>query len=281
MPDLRSEAPWVSADTAAAVMTAFAVHKRDRPRSVEAWRPTFDESGGVDGGGTSETTWAAAKAMRDERDVDVRGNLLFRGALETGDGAEHFVIEGRLGGGALGMTYLALDTRSPRLVALKQYSPRVRENGNGGFRRFQEAAGALTVLRHPHLLSVNMGILVSGGRRSPPGRGARRGALCLVTEYVRGRTLAAALAQSGPWSEARVMALLSPLLDALTAMHARGWLHRDIKPGNVMMRETEEPGVTLKDGEIVHGHGSEEPVLIDLTLRGGGTGWDCWSCRRW
>ena len=73
-----------------------------------------------------------------------------------------------------------------------------------------------------------------------------QGTAYMVTEYVEGQTLSAALRASGPWSERQVRELLDALTDGLAAVHEAGLLHRDIKPGNVMV---------LRDGT---------PVLIDF-----------------
>ena len=276
----------VDADFAAAIMTALAVHERDRPRSVGAWRAMFDRLDGVDGGGVDETGWVPARTIEcaDGRNaVEAVQIPLFRGSLEQGDRVNQFVIQGRLGAGAFGATYLALDTDSVHLVALKEYAPYGLETGSPGSRlprtaegntggeddavvlvvgaaapgdergveRFRKTAWALTELDHPHLSRVLGDIQVSG-------------TVCLVTEYVNGRTLADTLAESEPWTEAQMMALLNPLLDGMAQMHAAGWLHRDIKPGNVMLRETGIPGVLRlgRDGEIECA--PHEPVLIDF-----------------
>ncbi len=67
------------------------------------------------------------------------------------------------------------------------------------------------------------------------------GTAYMVTEYVEGQTLSAALRASGPWSERQVRELLDVLTDGLSAVHGAGLLHRDIKPGNVMVRPDGTP----------------------------------------
>ena len=67
------------------------------------------------------------------------------------------------------------------------------------------------------------------------------GTAYMVTEYVEGETLAAGLKESGPWPEPQVRELLDALTEGLSAVHGEGLLHRDIKPGNVMVRPDGTP----------------------------------------
>ena len=172
------------------------------------------------------------------------------GVLAAGFRLEEFEIERELGAGGFGVTYLAHDRSLDRQVAIKEYLPRDwaerradgavgpwsathAENYRWGLERFLEEARVLARLHHPHVVQVYRVI-------------EARGTAYMVTEYVEGRSLAAALRADGPWREPRVLALLDALTAGLGPVHAAGLAHRDIKPANVMLR------------------GDGSPVLIDF-----------------
>ena len=170
--------------------------------------------------------------------------------LAAGTRLEEFEIERELGAGGFGVTYLAYDRSLKRRVAIKEYLPQDwgtrrpdgevgprlathAENYRWGRERFLEEAQVLARLRHPNVLQVHRVI-------------EKRGTAYMVTEYVEGRSLEAALRAEGPWPESRVLALLDALTLGLEPVHAAGLVHRDIKPANVMLR------------------GDGSPVLIDF-----------------
>ena len=171
--------------------------------------------------------------------------------LPAGTRLEEFEIERELGAGGFGVTYLAHDTSLDRQVAIKEYLPQAwgtrwpdggvgprlathAENYRRGRERFLEEARVLARLRHPNVLQVHRVI-------------EKRGTAYMVTEYVEGRSLEAALRTEGPWPESRVLALLDALTAGLEPVHAAGLVHRDISPENVMLR------------------GDGSPVLIDFS----------------
>jgi serine/threonine protein kinase len=63
----------------------------------------------------------------------------------------------------------------------------------------------------------------------------------MATAYIRGPSLAQAIAEGGPRSEAEVRSLGAALAEGLAAIHAKGIIHRDLKPGNVILAEDDEP----------------------------------------
>jgi len=126
-----------------------------------------------------------------------------------------FNVLRRLGTGGMGVVYLARDTALGRDVALKTL-PALR---TGSVARLRDEARAMAGLNHESLATI-YGLEV--WRRTP----------VLVVEYLAGGTLAGRLAR-GPLPRAEVVALGIRLADALTYMHDRGLLHRDVKPGNI------------------------------------------------
>ena len=161
-------------------------------------------------------------------------------ALDPGAQIEEFEVVRELGAGGFGITYLATDLQLHRAVAVKEYLPRDwgtrRHDGTVGPRsslyaeqyqwglgRFVEEARKLARLSHPRIVRVHR-VFGMGGTAY------------MVMEYVEGRSLEEELKTAGRLGEARVREILEGLADGLAEVHGAGLLHRDIKPGNVMLR---------------------------------------------
>ena len=138
----------------------------------------------------------------------------------TGRTISRFHILERLGEGAMGVVYRARDTRLGRQVALKF----IREGAladAGVAERFEREARAAAALEHPGICTVH-DVMEAGGRHF------------LVLRLLEGETLEARLSR-GPLSAAEAAALGRRLAEALAAAHRAGVVHRDLKPGNVML----------------------------------------------
>ena len=133
----------------------------------------------------------------------------------------NYSIESRLGAGGMGEVYRARDTRLERPVAIKMLPPEVAGDTER-FRRFQGEARTISALNHPHILVVH-------------DVGEVDGRPFIVTELVEGRTLRQAMDErTVPVRDAIDIGV--QVASALAAAHARGIVHRDIKPDNIMMR---------------------------------------------
>src|SRR4051794_21246578 len=130
----------------------------------------------------------------------------------------------RLGAGGFGVVWLAHDERLDRVVAVK----RIETHDAAAGTRAQREAKAAARLQHPGIVA-----LYESGRDD--------GAVYLVSELVRGRTLGA-LMEDGALSDRDVLAVGVALCDALTHAHGRGVVHRDVKPGNVMVPDEPHDG---------------------------------------
>ena len=129
-------------------------------------------------------------------------------------------LQSRLGAGGMGRVYLAASPGG-RAVALKVVHPELARDPEfmQRFRREVEAAEAVSG-------AYTAPVLGAGPDDSPP---------WLATAYVPGPSLAELVAGSGPLPEAAVWRLAGGLTEALQAIHGRGLVHRDLKPGNILV----------------------------------------------
>jgi predicted Ser/Thr protein kinase len=139
-------------------------------------------------------------------------------ALVLGD---RFRVLRLLGGGGMGLVYLAEQVSLGRNVALKVLREDLVAQA-GMAERFRREALLLSSVEHPAVVRViDFGVHAQ--------------ALCLVMEYVEGKSLQTVLEQESPFSIDRTERLLSQLAQGLSAIHAQGIVHRDLKPDNVIV----------------------------------------------
>ncbi len=129
----------------------------------------------------------------------------------------------------MGEVYKARDTRLDRIVAIKVLSEQFHLDQQARD-RFEREARAISALNHPHICTLH-------------DIGHQAGVDFLVMEYLEGETLAARLAK-GPLPLDQALAYAIALASALDRAHRAGIVHRDIKPGNVIVSRS---GVKLLD----------------------------------
>ena len=132
----------------------------------------------------------------------------------------HYRIEEQIGAGGMGVVYRARDERLNRDVALKVL-PSGTLSDEVARRRFRNEALALSQLNHPNIAIVH-------------DFDTQNGLDFLVMEYVQGESLAEKLA-GGALSEKTVAALGVQMAEALEEAHEQGVVHRDLKPGNIVV----------------------------------------------
>ena len=126
-----------------------------------------------------------------------------------------------LGQGGMARVYRGLDRQLRRQVAIKLLAPPF-DRDREFVERFQREARAAAGLNHPNIVAVF-------------DSGSDDGTHFIVTELVDGETLADRLGRDGAMPPAEAVAVAVDIARALAAAHERGLIHRDIKPGNVML----------------------------------------------
>src|SRR5512135_1391583 len=150
-------------------------------------------------------------------------------ALTAGTKLGPYEIQSPLGAGGMGEVYRARDTRLDRTVAVKilpadiQASPERKQ-------RFEREARAISSLQHPHICVLH-------------DVGSQDGIDFLVMEYLEGESLADRL-RKGPLPIEALLKMGVEIADALDKAHRQGLIHRDLKPGNVMLTRS---GAMLMD----------------------------------
>jgi len=175
--------------------------------------------------------------------------------LQAGTRLGPYEILSLMGAGGMGEVYRARDTRLDRTVAVKVLAPELASDAE--FRaRFASEAKTISALNHPHICG-----LYDIGRDHDTE--------FLVLEFLEGETLAARLERGG-LPLAQVLRFGIEIADALAAAHRHGVVHRDLKPGNIMLTAT---GAKLLDfGLAKHTVGAAGQALSMLaTAPGTGT----------
>jgi serine/threonine protein kinase len=135
----------------------------------------------------------------------------------------------RIGAGGMGEVYKALDTRLDRPVAIKVLPAHVAGDRQARD-RFEREARAVAALNHPHICTLHD----VGEAPSPQSSALSPEPIrFLVMEYIEGTTLD--VTREPPIEPARVAEIGAQVCDALEAAHAKGIVHRDVKPFNIML----------------------------------------------
>jgi HAMP domain-containing protein len=190
-------------------------------------------------------------------------------ALKTGTTMHEYRIDGVLGEGGFGITYLATDVHLDAAVAIKEYLPQdiVFRAGDGkvsptasehlpryrqGLESFLVEARTLASFRHRSIVRVARFFEANG-------------TAYMVLEVEKGEPLKAWWPPHKHIGEKALVELLLPLLDGLAAVHEAGFLHRDIKPDNIQVRSSDGSLVLLDFGSASQASGLAPQGLTVVT----------------
>ncbi len=192
-------------------------------------------------------------------------------ALKPGDSLLEYRIEKVLGHGGFGITYLARDTLLNAEFAIKEFLPPelaaraggqavtvrsadTREAFEWAKQKFLSEAQVLARFSHPSLVRVSRFFEANG-------------TVYFVMEFVAGPTLDSRLQEGPLQGAAELEALLLPLIEGMAQVHAAGVLHRDIKPGNIILRGDGAP-VLIDFGAARHAFGSVSKSMLNVVTAG-------------
>ncbi len=151
-----------------------------------------------------------------------------------------YILERKLGEGGIGITYLARNQRD-ELRVIKTLKEEILNNAAWKAHQtklkqdFRDEAVRLAVCRHPHIVQIET-IFDEGNLP------------CIVMEYIEGEDIGKRLQRMGMLSEAEALLYIRQIGAALTVIHRKGLLHRDIKPNNIMLRTGKLEAVLIDFG---------------------------------
>jgi streptogramin lyase/predicted Ser/Thr protein kinase len=141
--------------------------------------------------------------------------------LSTGDMLAGYRVEAVAGRGGMGVVYRATQLALERQVALKLIAPELAQDES--FReRFKRESRTAALIEHAHVIPVHEA-------------GEADGQLFIAMRFIEGIDLRELIRREGRIELARAVRLVAQVASALDAAHARGLVHRDIKPGNVLI----------------------------------------------
>lgn len=158
--------------------------------------------------------------------------------------SSRYLLEKRLGRGAMGQVYLARDENLvTRRVAVKTVRPDILNDEDlqegEAIARFEREARAAASIRHPNVVDV-----------TDFGKSAD-GVFFLVMEYVEGESLYQLLRREGTLDLQRTITILGQAIAGVEAAHDEGILHRDLKPANIFLMQKRRPaGASMSDGFV-------------------------------
>ena len=153
---------------------------------------------------------------------------------------DRYFIEKRLGEGGIGITYLARNKRG-ELRVIKTLREQILNHPAWITRQaklqqdFRDEALRLALCRHPHVVQIE-NVFDEGNLP------------CIAMEYIEGEDLNHRIFRIGVLSEPEALQYIGQIGDALTEIHERGLLHRDLKPNNIMLRAGRSEAVLIDFG---------------------------------
>jgi non-specific serine/threonine protein kinase len=168
-----------------------------------------------------------ARAPAEDKGGDVRG---IGSEIDVGAEIAGHRLEAIIGRGDLGVVYRARDLHLDRVVALKVIAPEFAE-GPEFRQRFMRESAQAALIRHPNVVPIH--------------RAGEEGNLLFITmDYVQGTDLKSFIGVRGRLDPRHAASVVSQVAEGLEAAHARGLVHRDVKPANVLIEDPEHAYLT-------------------------------------
>ncbi|OLP15357.1 serine/threonine protein kinase, partial [Leptolyngbya sp. 'hensonii'] len=148
-----------------------------------------------------------------------------------------YTLEEELGQGGFGTTFRATHRYLGQSVVIKTLSDTLKRDPDlaAWERKFQDEARRLAQCVHPNIVRVSDFF-------------TENGVPYMVMDYIPGRTLEAIVFPDRPLTEASAIAYIRQIGEALKVVHRNGLLHRDVKPGNIILRQNTEEAVLIDFG---------------------------------
>ena len=163
-----------------------------------------------------------------------------------------YEVLGRAGAGGMAEVYRARDELLGREVALKVLSERFAHD-RSFVERFRREAQSAANLSHPNIVSLY-------------DYGSDDGAYFIVMEYIDGQSLSEVIASEAPLMPERAADIASDVAGALQRAHTAGLVHRDIKPGNIMITSSGQTKVTDFGIARALGHGEQTMTQTGMVI---------------
>ncbi|HZT58182.1 MAG TPA: protein kinase [Pyrinomonadaceae bacterium] len=179
---------------------------------------------------------------------------IFFKKFSAGQTVAHYRIISDLGAGGQGAVYKALDTKLDRTVALKLLPPEVSAVDATSRKRFRREALLASSLDHPNICTIHDLMEVDG-------------ATFIVMQFVAGRNVRQLL-KGRPLEVRAALRIAIQVCDALAAAHAKGIIHRDIKPHNVVVSDNGQAKILDFGLAKLTGEGSDAREQTELTATG-------------
>ncbi|HUC56753.1 MAG TPA: serine/threonine-protein kinase [Streptosporangiaceae bacterium] len=177
------------------------------------------------------------------------------GGFGPGSRVAGYLLEEQIGQGGMAVVFRAHDERLDRTVALKILAPALA--ADEAFRqRFIRESRAAAAVDDPHIIPV-----FEAGESS--------GVLFIAMRYVRGGDVRSMVRDLGPLPAGRAVEVISQVASALDAAHARGLVHRDVKPANMLLDA--QPSLARRDHVYLSDFGLSKGSLQATGLTGTGT----------